>query len=113
VALLVPSGDTGEPVLGPAAAAQLAALGVTRVALLGDGDGMAVLLEGWAFDAHLTDAATAVVFPGAANAVRLLHEVESIAVARSPAWTPEIETQGRSGVTPARRRKDNTRSVQR
>jgi hypothetical protein len=114
MALLVPTDAAGEPVLGPAVAARLAALGVTRVALLGDGDGMGVLLEGWAFDAHLAGVAAAVVFPGAATGVRLLHEVESVAVARNPAWTAEIEAQGRSaGVAPARRGKDSRRSTQR
>ena len=89
MALLVPTVDAGEPVLGPAVAAQLAGLGVTRVALLGDGDGMGVLLEGWAFDAHLAGAAAAMVFPDAAAGVRLLHEVQSVAVARNPVWATE------------------------
>jgi hypothetical protein len=115
MALLVPTGDAGEPVLGPAVAAQLAGLGVTRVALLGDGDGMGVLLEGWAFDAHLAGAAAAVVFPGASSGVRLLHEVETVAVARNPVWatTTDIEAQGRAGVAPDRRGKNSRRTTQR
>lgn len=115
MALLVPTANAGEPVLGPAVAAQLAGLGVTRVALLGDGDGIGVLLEGWAFDAHLAGAAAAVVFPGAAAGVRLLHEVESVAVARNPAWTSttDIEARGRAGVAPDRRGKNSRRTTQR
>jgi hypothetical protein len=85
MALLVPDGGAAEPVVGPAAAGRLAALGITRVSLLGDGGGIGVFLEGWAFDPAMAADAASVVFPGGARVVRVLHEVESVAVSRHPA----------------------------
>jgi len=84
MALLVPKGSAAEPVVGPAAAGRLAALGITRISLLGDGSGVGVFLEGWAFDPALAADAASVVFPDGASAVRILHEVESVAVSRRP-----------------------------
>ena len=75
-------GDCAEPVVGPDAAVRLAALGVTRISLLQDGSETGVFLEGWAFDAAQARDAAAVVFPGRHDGIRILHEVESVAVAR-------------------------------
>jgi hypothetical protein len=67
--------------LGAETARRLAHLGVTRVAVLQDEVGLAVALEGWAFDAarsgHL---AVAALTPGAGEA-RTLHQVAEVAVA--------------------------------
>jgi len=76
-------GDRGaEPVVGPDAAGRLAALGVTRISLLQGGAETGVFLEGWAFDAAQARVAAAVVFPGRHEGIRILHEIESVAVAR-------------------------------
>lgn len=47
--VLVPGGSR-EPSIGPQAASSLAGLGVTRVAVTRDADGLAVVLDGWSFD---------------------------------------------------------------
>lgn len=47
--VLLPDGGR-ERSLGAAAASQLAALGVTRVAVLQDDDTLGFVLEGWAFN---------------------------------------------------------------
>lgn len=79
MALLVAGPGTGEPSMGAEAAGRLAELGVTRVALLQDGGGLGVVLEGWAFDGAQAEEAARVVFPGDSD-VRVLREAASVAV---------------------------------
>ena len=81
VAMLVGDAEAGQPVVGPAAAEALAALGITRVSLLADPTGIGVVLEGWAFDPARIDAAVRAVFPDMSAAVRVFHEIEHVAVA--------------------------------
>lgn len=82
--LLVARPSAGQPVLGPEAAQRLAELGISRISLLADRTGVGVVLEGWAFDpAHIDDAVRA-MFPGGTDGVRILHEVELVAVAAAP-----------------------------
>lgn len=83
MALLMGTRDVGQPVVGPDAVGHLAALGITRVSLLGDPSGFGVVLEGWAFDPARVDEAVRAVFPGLNHGVRLLREIEQVAV--SPA----------------------------
>jgi len=81
MAMLVGGRDIGQPVVGPVAVGHLAALGITRISLLGDQSGFGVVLEGWAFDpAHIDDVVRA-MFPGGGDDVRILREVELVAVA--------------------------------
>jgi len=80
VAMLVGGRNIGQPVVGPAAVARLAALGITRVSLLGDQSGIGVVLEGWAFDPAHIDEAVRAVFPGGGQAVRVFREIENVAV---------------------------------
>ena len=80
VAMLVGGREAGQPVVGPAAAAALAALGITRVSLLADPTGIGVVLEGWAFDPARIDAAVRAVFPDMGAAVRVFREIEHVAV---------------------------------
>ena len=82
VAMLVGGKDIGQPVVGPAAVARLAALGITRVSLLDDPSGVGVVLEGWAFDPARIDDAVRAVFPDGSEAVRVFREIEHVAVAR-------------------------------
>jgi hypothetical protein len=49
VVVLIPM-SRFEPPLKPAALSELARLGVTRVAVAGDDDTVALVVEGWAFD---------------------------------------------------------------
>jgi hypothetical protein len=80
IVLLVAGQDADEPVVGPEAAARLADVGITRVALLGDRSLTGVVLEGWAFDPARIDEAVRAVFPNGDAGVRILHEIEHVAV---------------------------------
>ena len=95
VAMLVGGKEAGQPVVGPAAAAELAALGITRVSLLADPTGIGIVLEGWAFDPAQIDAAVRAVFPDMRAGVRVFREVEHVAVSAGPEkehvrWTSSI-----------------------
>ena len=81
VVMLVAGRDTAEPVVGPEAAERLAQLGITRVSLLSDPSGIGVVLEGWAFNPAAVDAAVRAMFPDGGAGVRILHEIEHVAVA--------------------------------
>ncbi|MBA2756714.1 MAG: hypothetical protein H0U37_04650 [Chloroflexi bacterium] len=77
VVLLV-DGHDGISV-GPEAAAQLARLGVTNVAVVRDREITGLVLEGWLFDlASTSEAASAVVGPD--RAVRVLEPLIQLAV---------------------------------
>ena len=80
VAMIVGGSEAGQPVVGPAVAAQLAALGITRVSLLADPTEIGVVLEGWAFDPARIDAVVRAVFPDVGAAIRVFREVEHVAV---------------------------------
>ena len=80
VAMVVAEPNTAEPVVGPDAAERLAQLGVTRVAVLADTSGIGVVLEGWAFDPADVEEAVRAMFPNGAAGVRILREVERVAV---------------------------------
>jgi hypothetical protein len=79
VAMLVADSKAGQPVVGPAVAARLASLGITRVSFLGNLGEIGVVLEGWAFDSARIDEAVRAVFPDT-RAVRVLREIEHVAV---------------------------------
>jgi hypothetical protein len=83
ITLLIAGPGAGEPVIGPGAADQLAELGITRVALLRDSLGIGVVLEGWAFDPARVHEAARAVFPERDSGVRILHEIEHVAVLAS------------------------------
>ena len=80
VAMVVAASTTAEPVVGPEAAERLAQLGVTRIAVLADTSGIGVVLEGWAFDPADVEKAVRAMFPDGAAEVRILREVEHVAV---------------------------------
>lgn len=66
--------------LDPDSADALARLGVTKVTFLAGAGGIAVVMEGWAFDAeHAADAA-AVAVRGHGGAPRILYPLSDIAV---------------------------------
>lgn len=81
VVMLVAGPDTAEPVVGPEAAERLAHLGITRVSLLSDPAGIGVVLEGWAFNPAAVDEAVRAMFPGGDVGLRILREIEHVAVA--------------------------------
>jgi hypothetical protein len=91
-AMLVSTPGAGEPVVGPLVAERLAGLGITRISLLRDDAGIGVVLEGWAFDPARVDEAVQVVFPTARATVRVLHEVERVAVAVAADRDKEVVT---------------------
>ena len=80
VVMLVAGPQTPEPVVGPEAADRLARLGITRVSLLSDLSGIGVVLEGWAFDPADVDEAVRAMFPGGDVGLRVLREIEHVAV---------------------------------
>ena len=81
VVMLVAGSGTAQPVLGPGAAERLAQVGITRVSLLSDKSGIGVVLEGWAFNPADVDEAVRAMFPDGRADVRVLREVEHVAVA--------------------------------
>lgn len=83
--MLVTGSEAAEPVVGPEAAERLAQVGITRVSLLSDPSGLGVVLEGWAFDPADVDTAVRAMFPDGGAGVRILREVEHVAVALAPA----------------------------
>jgi len=83
MAMLIGGRDIGQPVVGPAAVGRLAALGITRISLLGDQSGFGVVLEGWAFDPARIDEAIRAVFPDRSDAIRVFREIEQVAVSRA------------------------------
>ena len=90
VAMLIAGPDDVQPVVGPEAAARLAELGITRISLLSDRTGIGVVLEGWAFDPARVEEAVRAVFPSEHTSVRILHEIELVAV--SPALSRRSTT---------------------
>lgn len=83
IAMLVAGPGTDEPIVGPEAAERLAQLGISRISLLADRSGVGVVLEGWAFDPTRIREAVQAMFPDGSADVRILHEVEHVAVARA------------------------------
>lgn len=68
--------------LGAESAEGLASLGVTRLAVLRDGEGVALAMEGWAFDpVRLAKAAFEIVAPGTVVS-RTLYQVAEVGVAQ-------------------------------
>lgn len=84
MALLIPSPPASAPVLVPWTAGRLAELGITRISLLQDQTGIAVVLEGWAFDLARINEAVRAIFPDGSRGVRILHELEHVAVTATP-----------------------------
>jgi len=80
IAMLVAGQDTAEPIVGPEAAERLAQLGISRISLLADSSGIGVVLEGWAFDPTRIEEAVLVMFPDGTAGLRILHEIEHVAV---------------------------------
>jgi hypothetical protein len=79
-AMLIGGREIGQPVVGPITVGRLAAIGITRISLLGDQSGFGVVLEGWAFDPARIDEAVRAVFPDRSDAVRVFREIEHVAV---------------------------------
>ena len=94
IAMLVAGPDAAEPIVGPEVAARLAELGISRISLLADRSGVGVVLEGWAFDPARIDDAVLAIFPVSGDRVRVLHEVELVAVAGASHAAPTASTPG-------------------
>jgi hypothetical protein len=87
--------DEGELTLGSRAADQLARLGVTSVALLGDERTVCVVVEGWAFDPVGSASQVASAISAATRSVRVLRPLMHAAVAGPP--TAETYRSGSGG----------------
>ena len=70
----------GSFALGPSAMDALARLGVTNVSVLRDDDGVAVVMEGWAFEPRGAQHALAVVAPASTLPPRILYPLSDITV---------------------------------
>ena len=80
--VLLPASET-EPVLQPAAARELAGLGVTSVEVVRDERTIALIVEGWSFDPHRSaDVVVSAIGARRAHA-RTLHSVMHLAVSQS------------------------------
>ncbi len=79
VVLLMQRGER-EPSVGPTMAARLAGLGVTNVAVAGDSDTVAVVLEGWAFDPVRSAGDVSTLFAERESGMRTLQPVMEMAV---------------------------------
>ena len=73
--VLLLAGTPDQVSLGPRAAATLAALGVTSVALVRGDDKVGLVLEGWAFDPARADEAANAVGAGAATTLTTLAQM--------------------------------------
>jgi hypothetical protein len=71
---------SGAGVADATTAGALARLGVTSVTVLGDEDGIAVVLEGWAFDPPVAGAEAAAIVTGGRGHVRILRPLLQAAV---------------------------------
>lgn len=80
IAMIVAGLDAAEPNLGPDVAARLSRMGISRISILADGSGIGVVLEGWAFDPASVGDAVRALFPADGPDVRILHEVELVAL---------------------------------
>ena len=79
VVLLVPA--SAKVSLGPEVARGLAASGVTHATLLRDGESVAVVLEGWAFDPRTGSSAVAELVTSG-SPCRTFHALADITVSR-------------------------------
>src|SRR5947209_15286003 len=86
------AGPEMEP-LGTNSIRRLADLGVTRVAVFRDGLGVAIALEGWAYDPAGSADATLGVVAADAQEVRTLVQVADVAVSKAAA----LELERRPG----------------
>lgn len=75
--VLLMAGPAGDVSLGPRSLAALAALGVTSVALVAQGDTVGLVLDGWAFDPERALEAGAAV---GAEPARVLRSMVQMAV---------------------------------
>lgn len=78
IVMLIGTVDAGEPAVGTQSVRQLSDLGVTRLAVLREGDSTAVVLEGWAFDPVNGEAAARLLFPGLGAAVRTFRQIADV-----------------------------------
>src|SRR5438270_13075869 len=84
VVLLLPA-DSSKVSLEPETAGRLAGLGVTHVSFLGDGQTIAVVMEGWAFDPSGSFAQAAALVGGEGGRGTALHPLAHVSVIADPA----------------------------
>jgi hypothetical protein len=83
--LVVLLADADMEPLGTDSIRRLADLGVTRVGVFRDGVGIAIALEGWAYDPAASADATLGVVAADAKEVRTLVQVADVAVSKTVA----------------------------
>jgi hypothetical protein len=93
VLVLLVANENPAAEVGPGVAQELAALGVTSLSVLRDGQTTAVALEGWAFDADRSAEAAARVVAADPAAVRVLRPIVESAV--HAASTPNAKRRTR------------------
>ena len=97
--LLVLVKDRGAVTLGADSARRLADLGVTRLAVLQDEEGIALALEGWAFDPVRSAHRVLEVIAPDAEGTRIFQQVAEVAVAAGV--TDGQSSSGRTAASPA------------
>ncbi|MGH2752232.1 MAG: hypothetical protein ACRDK3_15385 [Actinomycetota bacterium] len=73
--VILMSGDAGEVSLDAHALATVAHLGITSLALFRDGGTLALVADGWAFDAANSQQAVEALVPSSDRKVQTLHSV--------------------------------------
>lgn len=73
-------GTNPDVAVGPGTAGALARLGVTSVNILADSTGVAVVMEGWAFDPRSAEQAAAAAARGTGGRPRILYPLSDISV---------------------------------
>lgn len=91
IAMLIAGPDAAEPMVGPDAAERLAELGISRIAVLSDPLGIAVVLEGWAFDPTRIEEAALAIFRDGMAGIRFLREVELVTLTGSSVAAAESQ----------------------
>lgn len=79
VVVLLPASEA-EPTLQPAAVSTLARLGVTSVALVRDERTLALVVEGWAFEARRSAEAVVAALAADGTSAQTLHPIAEMAV---------------------------------
>jgi hypothetical protein len=86
--------EPGAGALDPAAANELACLGVTSVTLLQDEAGLGVVLEGWAFDPVRAGEQAIAIVAGSRGRARALRPLLHAAVSGAPALASVTAPRG-------------------
>ena len=104
MAMLIISADGGDVTVGPETLGRLAALGVTSVSVLRDGEELALVLEGWAFEPQASAHAAMSALNASSSGARLFHAIAQMNVSAAPKETSVRPTSSDTSMFTSRRR---------